>query len=316
MAADEQPRREHIKDLFSLHAGERRGFLLMMAGLAAAVVLVVYVKFIYEPPEPDLAHLEQGMREWVASQAVREADTKGLPEPFPFDPNTTERKEWLALGLSDRQVDGLERYMAKGGRFRTKKDLGRMYSIRPDQFARLAPFILLPDSLPAGGAQRREARGTTVPSMAVVAPAAAPTSVARPMIHRPEVNTADSATLVAVRGIGPSFARGIIKYRDMLGGFVSLDQLAEVYVLRDKPDAVERLRSALDLDLAAVRRIPLNTCTVEELAGHPYVRWKIARPLIAYREQHGPFADVAAIKGCHVVTDSLYARLAAYLTVD
>lgn len=320
MDPSRQSRRENIKDLFALHAGERRGFLLLMALLVLASLTVWYVKFIYQPPEVDLSEVERSMQEWVALQAQARVDTVALSEPFPFDPNEIERADWIALGLTDRQVDGLERFMAKGGRFRTKRDVARMYTIRPDQYARLEPFILLPDSLPRRGRyaerkgpagerrefksfERRDQGGTAVATRSAV-----PVAV--------EVNTADSATLVAVRGIGPSFAKGIIKYRDRLGGFVSLDQLAEVYVLRDKPDAVVRLKELLTVDGSSVRRIPINSCTVEELAAHPYMNWKTAKPLIAYRGQHGPFTDLAGIKGCVLITDSLYQRLAPYLVLE
>ena len=70
-----------------------------------------------------------------------------------------------------------------------------------------------------------------------------------------ELNSADSATLVAVPGIGPAFARGILKYREKLGGYHSLDQLAEVYVLKDKPDAVAKLKDRLVLDTLMMRQI-------------------------------------------------------------
>lgn len=284
-----------------------------MVALVGAMLTVVYVKFIYRPPEVDLTELERSMQEWVDLQTQARTDTTALQEPFVFDPNEMERGDWLALGLTHRQVDGLERFMAKGGRFRTKRDLARMYTIRPDQYARLEPFILLPDSLPRRhrNTERKafepyERRDREV-NKEVVRPAV-PTTV--------EVNTADSVELVALRGIGPSFAKGIIKYRERLGGFVSLDQLVEVYVLRDKPDAVDRLKQLLTVDGAQVRRIPINTCTVEELAQHPYLGWKLAKPLIAYRTQHGPFTELAGIKGCVLITDSLYQRLAPYLMLE
>lgn len=137
------------------------------------------------------------------------------------------------------------------------------------------------------------------------------------MAPRPvEINTADTSSLIALPGIGPAFARGIVKYRDMLGGFVSLDQLAEVYVLKDKPDALLKLKSLLILDPHAVLRIPINTCTEEELAAHPYARWKVAKPLIAYRSQHGPFTDVTAIRGCAVISEEVFRKLAPYLSVE
>lgn len=131
-----------------------------------------------------------------------------------------------------------------------------------------------------------------------------------------EINTADTTALVAMPGIGPAFARSMVKYRDALGGFHSLDQLSEVYILKDKPDAVLQLKRVLIIDTLMVRRIPINTCTVEELAAHPYARWKVAKPLIAYRNQHGPFNQLADIKGCVLVTEEVFRKLAPYLSVE
>jgi competence ComEA-like helix-hairpin-helix protein len=131
-----------------------------------------------------------------------------------------------------------------------------------------------------------------------------------------EVNTADSAVLVALPGIGPAFAKGILKYRDRLGGYHRLDQLAEVYVLKDKPDAIARLNTLLVVDSMMVRKVPINTCSVEELAAHPYAGWKVAKPLIAYRDQHGPFSSVQDITACQAVGEDVFRKLAPYLTVE
>ena len=131
-----------------------------------------------------------------------------------------------------------------------------------------------------------------------------------------ELNTADTTSLIALPGIGPAFARGIVKYRDMLGGYISLDQLGEVYILKDKPDAVLKLKELLILDTVLVRRIPINTCTAEELAAHPYFRWKLAKPLIAYRTQHGPFGSIEDIRGCALIDEALLRKLAPYLRVE
>lgn len=95
------------------------------------------------------------MESWLAEQADQPKDTMPL-KLFPFDPNTIGREEWRALGLTDKQIDGVDKYMSKGGRFRTKKDLGRMYSIKADQFAALEPFILLPDSYVRAAFPKRE----------------------------------------------------------------------------------------------------------------------------------------------------------------
>jgi competence protein ComEA len=299
---------QHWKDALSMHRHERRGFLLLLAGCTAAAAWVTYEQWIQPPDDRELAVLSTAMEPWAearrtARDTAHEARLRAdRPALFPFDPNGLPLDQWMALGLSERQAAVIHKYEAGGGRFRSKRDVARMRVVDPELFAQWAPFIQLPDSLPP--------RGDPTGGMA----RAASDFPARYVPRAVEVNSADSVALVAVPGIGPSFAKGIIKYRDRLGGFHSLDQLAEVYVLKDKPDAVATLKQRLVLDTLMIRRIPVNTATVEELAAHPYLGWKVAKALVAYRGQHGAFPDVAGIKGCVLVSDSLFRKLAPYLT--
>ncbi len=306
--------KERVKDLLSMHAGERRGTLVLMGVLLLLAGWAVYEQWFREPPARDLAPLQAKMESWLAEQADQPKDTMPL-KLFPFDPNTIGREEWRALGLTDKQIDGVDKYMSKGGRFRTKKDLGRMYSIKADQFAALEPFILLPDSYVRAAFPKREfeqyadrkPKGEEIRE---------PATYERRAPRTVELNTADTTALIALPGIGPAFARSIVKYRNSLGGYVSLDQLNEVYILKDKPDAVLKLKELLILDTLMVQRIPINTCTAEELSAHPYFRWKLAKPLIAYRTQHGPFGSVEDIRGCALIDAALLRKLAPYLRVE
>lgn len=311
-----KPLRKQINDLLHLHTGERRGFLLMMALLILLSGWVVLEQWVFAPARKDLEPIRARMEAWVAERRAAEARDRMEHEPFPFDPNTIERQEWIDLGFTDRQVDGIERYMSKGGRFRVKRDLAKLYSIRPGQYERLEPFILLPDSVPRRTNRPKEryprADGTKMQQL----PSRTADHRDHSSIRRVEVNSADSTELVALSGIGPSFAKGILKYRESLGGYVSLDQLAEVYVLQDKPDALLRLRDLLVVDTLAIRKIPINTCTAEDLAAHPYVRWKLAKPLVAFRQQHGPFQRVEDIRGCVLVNEEVFRKLAPYLSVE
>ncbi|MCB0767140.1 MAG: helix-hairpin-helix domain-containing protein [Flavobacteriales bacterium] len=317
-------RRERIKDLFDLHRGERRGVLALMMLLTGSVGWVIYEQWLRPPKEYDLSVQRERIEAWIASRSGIQGDSVPL-NLFPFDPNAIDREGWRALGLTDKQVDGIERYQSKGGHFRTKRDLGRMYSIKPEQFALLEPYIQLPDSLPGKGHRRyerpptgRDERRNEVKdgSDREGPMIREPAHYASQMPRSVEVNTADTAALIALPGVGPAFARGIVKYRDLLGGFVSLDQLGEVYVLRDKPDAVLKLKQLLILDTLAVIRIPINTCTVEQLAAHPYVRWKIAKPVIAYRDRHGPFEQLVDLQGCAAIDAEVFRKLAPYLSLE
>ncbi|MFT3883872.1 MAG: helix-hairpin-helix domain-containing protein [Flavobacteriales bacterium] len=299
-----------------MHRGERRGFAVLLAACLLAAAWVIYEQW-WRPGHPE--RVAQLQLAWLQWEAERPDSVGNYParaprsvELFAFDPNGLPKERWVALGLSPRQAEAILRYEAGGGRFRSKHDVARMRVVDPALYERWAPYIQLPDSLPraghgdfADGAPRTQAwpreEGKEAP---------------RSTHARIDVNTADTTLLVQVRGIGPAFARGIVKYRDRLGGFRSLDQLGEVHILRDKPDAVARLKEELLLDTLMLRRLPVNSLTAEELGQHPYAGWKVARALVAYRKMHGPFRELKDIKGCVLVTDSIYRKLAPYLTVE
>lgn len=313
--------KEEFKDLFAFQAHERVGLNLLLLFCAAASCWVVYEQAIAPDPQLDRTALHLAYAEMSAATSATtpswKGRTTGVPNAsraeaalFAFDPNGLPAEQWMRLGLSERQAAAIHRYEERGGRFRTKADVARMRVVDPELFAAWRPFIQLPDSLQHSptSAQHTVTWPDTDPGERATYTPRHDAAV--------EVNSADTTSLVDVKGIGPAFARGIVKYRDRLGGFHSLDQLGEVHILRDKPEAVAQLKERLLLDTLMVRLINVNTCTAEELGPHPYAGWKVAKALVAYRKQHGPFARLADVRNCALVTDSLFQRLVPYLTVE
>ncbi len=310
-----RPLKEKLKDLFAMHRGERRAFTVLLGLCIIAAAWVTWEQWIRPPMLADKEQIEvvwASMQDTLAERHTQQRAHREGIQLFAFDPNELPTEQWVMLGLSEKQAEAIHRYEAHGGKFRTKRDLARMRVIDPDLFAQWEPYIQLPDSLVR---QQRE-RFTREPWPKDTArwERKAPREKAG-RAQQVELNTADSATLVAVNGIGPAFARSILRYRDRLGGFTTIEQLSEVPILRDKPDAVEKLMAKLLVDPSMARQLKLNTCSVEDLAKHPYMNWKVAKALIAYRAQHGPFLRVEDISQCVLVTDSIRERIAPYLTV-
>ncbi|MGB3869313.1 MAG: helix-hairpin-helix domain-containing protein [Flavobacteriales bacterium] len=314
-----RPWREELKDLFAMDKGDRSAFVVLLSLCLIAAAWVTWEQWIRPRTLMDQQHLE--MVWWNLQDTT--ADGQRIPDNssddirlFKFDPNGLPVERWVDLGLSEKQAAALHRYEERGGMFRTKRDLAKMRVVDPHLFAQWEPYIQLPDSLPRKQRTTYAGQSQWTRDTGRWATGDGPRYAERERDLPVEINGADSAALVAVRGIGPAFARSIIKYRDRLGGFASLDQLSEVYILKDKPEAVEMLREKLIVDPSLVKRIPLNTCTVDELGPHPYINWKVAKALIAYRDLHGPFADMAAISNCILMTDSIQVRLAPYLLIE
>ncbi|WP_026950394.1 ComEA family DNA-binding protein [Algoriphagus mannitolivorans] len=108
-------------------------------------------------------------------------------------------------------------------------------------------------------------------------------------IQKISFSEADSVTLQIVPGIGPSLAGRIIKYREAMGGFHSKSQLSEIFGL--KAETIEGIWEYFDFAPQITRKIPINTCDLEELAKHPYITFQEAKVMIAFRNQHGAYAS-------------------------
>lgn len=142
-----------------------------------------------------------------------------------------------------------------------------------------------------------------------------PSFAQRPPDEPFDINKADSARLDAVRGIGEKLSRRIIKYRSSLGGFVRIEQLAEVFGL-DSVTYQTLKRTAFVAPDFLPDRIDLNTADEKSLEGHPYLSRQEARAIVAYRFQHGRFAATSDLRILPMFSDEKVRRLEPYLTVN
>lgn len=97
------------------------------------------------------------------------------------------------------------------------------------------------------------------------------------------LNSCDSAMLTQLPGIGPVLASRIIKYRNLLGGYYSINQLKEVYGLKD--ENFEKAKSQIILDMNNISKFSLDTAGFKTMVRHPYIGKDMAWKIINFRKE-------------------------------
>lgn len=100
---------------------------------------------------------------------------------------------------------------------------------------------------------------------------------------RVELNSADTTILKKVPGIGSAFARRIVKYRNLLGGFYNINQLAEVYGIDE--ERYTALKPWFTTDTSHIQKLRVNLLPADSLSKHPYISYRQARTIEQLRKQ-------------------------------
>lgn len=290
--------RSPLLEYFNFSARERRGSLFLAFILIAQILVLYYLKTTGgDFPVPDAKIVRQLIEAQIENNNVKSttviSEIKREASLFRFDPNTTSESDFRKIGLRDKQISMIKNYVAHGGKFKTRKDFQKMYCISPAEYETLFPFIALPDTMIKTRDEKKPARKQIVV----------------------DFSKSDSTTMTMLRGIGPVLASRIVRYREKLGGFSSLDQLTEVWGITDSLYQ-SLLGQILLSDSIPFRRIHLNTDSFNVISSHPYMRGKLAGLVCSYRKQHKGFTTVEEMKLIPLVTDEIFRKLAPYIMPD
>jgi competence ComEA-like helix-hairpin-helix protein len=226
-------------------------------------------------------------------------------ELFYFDPNTLSTEGWQKLGLRDKTINTIQNYLSKGGHFKKPEDLQRIYGLFPNEFERIAPYIKIETTDETNNYK------TFADKPASENP---PPKTFASRYSVIDINSSDTTAFIALPGIGSKLAARIVNFRDKLGGFYSVAQVGETFGLPDS--TFQKIKQYLKLENTFIKKININTATIDELKAHPYIKWSLANPIIAYRNEHGPFGKVEDIKKVMAVTVEVYDKISAYLTTQ
>ena len=212
---------------------------------------------------------------------------------FAFDPNTVREDELIRLGFTPRQAAGILHYREAGAVFRRAEDFSRCYTVSDEMYRQLESYIRI-------GADVRS-RNAGVGRSSFRPEAAAPL----------ELNSADSAALVALRGIGPLTAGRIVRYRERLGGYACVEQLQEIEGMTDRNYRL--IEQQIFVDSSKIKKIDINFALPNRMKGHPYIGDKLLDRILKYRQLKGGWRSIEDLTEQHILTAEQAERLLPYL---
>ncbi len=311
-----------FRNYFGFSQTEINGFLAMLVILVIVLGVTFYTKFFQTTNSytPEIAAKDQAvLKQWVAEiNEQQRIYNEQNPKPsypnyqnyennkyknnkdstnkfnnsnygnaakytlFAFNPNIATVEDLQKLGIVKFIAQRIVNYREKGGKFKIKSDLKKMYGLSEEKYEELEEYIQLPE-YQEFNQQNNQQNTSSTNENTLIKPAyitKKPTQF--------NFNTADTAQLKSIRGIGTVLAERIVKYRNSVGGFYAAEQLSEIYGLQ--PEVVTELLKYGILN-GNFSKININTADEAKLKAHLYIGYKLASVIIAYRNQHGNFKN-------------------------
>ena len=310
-----------LQQYFNFTKKERRGIIYIVVLILLLTALPLLFPFISKEEKVDSSEFEKEIAELSIDSSSKKiypkhnedyqndytADYKNYEsskpvELFYFDPNTATATDWIKLGIRPRTAETIQKYVSKGGKFYKPEDIKKIWGLSEKDVQRLIPYVSI-KNIPKNFSYPDHNQSPEKTTFAK-----------KPLLQKVEINNADTSDYIALPGIGSKLSKRIIAFREKLGGFYSVDQIGETYMLPDS--TFQKIKAYLILDKQAIKKININNATVDEMKSHPYIRYQIANAIFQYRQQHGKFNSVDEIKKIMIITDEIYNKASPYLSVD
>ena len=291
-----------MKEFLDLSPSEKRGLTILII----LICLVQIARVIIPKPNANEATFSQSelalVEEWekqLKASIKENTNTKNarksqlkIPETA-FDPNTYAAQDWQNLGFTEKQTSAILNYKRAIGGFKTQKDVEKIFCMPKEFFVNLKPMILLPEKIQKPTLKKAEK-----------------TKVIQTPLNI-ELNSADSLSILQLKGIGPYWTKRILKFRNQWGGFYKKEQLLEMKGFKDS--VFQKIKDFISVDTSLIQKIPINSISFEEFKKHPLAWYGVGKSIVNYRDQHGAFQSIEDLKKIYSLKPQQVEVLSRYI---
>ena len=286
-----------IRSFLSLNKSEQRGIIVLTTLILVVGVINLILPYIVKPEiSPQFSINMKIVNDFIADkerindsikllESLKSKNAINRNKLFKFDPNTTPDSIFSLFGLSKNQIANIRNYILKGGRFYRKSDLKKIYTISDEDYLILEPYIFI------------KTKGVNPD----------------PDYSKTYINTANKEALIQNLMFSPYMASRIIKFRDLLGGYYSKEQLYEVYGIDSSH--LRKIDSYIEVDTDQIEKININAVVFKDLLRHPYFDYNTTKEIMNVRSRVGAFQSLEHIKREANLSDSAFSRQKYYLYI-
>ena len=289
-----------IKSYFQFSKEQRNGvFLLILIVFGLQTTWFFIGNGLVESDET------QSKKQWLALQSevdmLKASAMDYKYEAKPFNPNFITDYKGYKLGMSVQEIDRLLSFRKTNQYVNSAQDFQKVTHVSDSLLAVLSPYFKFPDWV----TNKKESHGYVQYERKSFAKGEKFTVM--------DVNAASQEDFMKIKGIGAGYSDRIIKFRESLGGLVSMEQMEDVWGL--PPEVITKLNTSFKISSQPIiKKIDINNASVKEIAQFPYFRYTLAKEIVTCRSMNGDFknaTDLTKIKGLSIEKANI---IALYLT--
>ena len=281
-----------LQSYFGFNREQRNGLLVLL--FVSFTLLIIRIVYPYSiEPDKNIVISNLPLYEKMLDEQSGENSSPSKTNLFVFNPNTVNYEQLLQLGFKEKTARTFLKYRSKGFVFKQKSDLQKVYGISPELYEKLEPYILIPNGKKSEGRNEKSE------------------VAAKQQQKKLELNSADSLQLLELNGIGPSYAKRILKYRSILGGYVSVEQLKEVYGFTE--ELFDKVKPFVSVDSTLIKKIKINDDDFKTVNKHPYITYELCKTIFDWRRK----SVITSTSLKDILNDDvLYNKLLPYLSFE
>lgn len=274
-----------LGSFFSFTREQRTGIFILFAIIILLQMIYFFADVSFQTKKyPD-------KQKWLSLQSkvdsMKTDDSKSFPKIYLFNPNFITDYKGYKLGMSVEEIDRLLAFRKQNKYVNSPKEFQNVTNISDSLLNVIAPYFKFPDWV---NNKKEFKEFKKYPNQAFAK---------KEKIVLIDINQASKEDLIQIYGIGEAISLRILKQKESLGGFVSMEQMKDVWGL--SPEVIENLNTHFKVSvLPNFKKIDINNASLKELSQFYYFRYALAKEIITYRSMRGNInniEDLTKIKG-------------------